>query len=169
MKRIRIVQIVGFILVLAYISLLILDAIYHTLDDLNVFIFSLLLVLIGINLIHKGAIIRSSSTLWFANNLISIALTILILNYLNLDINNYIYIFTLIPIIPTLVNLLILRVKIYVKVLILNFSIILPTMLVYFVDIVWYWSIIICVGCVILGIFVCRNINLDKEKIDGEV
>lgn len=169
MKRIRIVQLLGFVLVLIYAILFGIDAKFGLLKDMGRWIFSVLIVLIGINLICKGAIISSSSTMWFANNLIFVAIAIVVIDYLQLDINNYIIVFAIIPIIPTLINLLVLRVKIYVKVLIINISIIIPIVFFQFVGLKWYWILIVAIFSLSLGIFVCRNIDLDKEKIDGKV
>lgn len=169
MKRIRIVQLLGFLLVIIYIGLFIIDANFGLLQDMDTSVFSILLVLIGINLIHKGAIIASSSTLWFANNLIFGAITILLLNYLQLNLRDFIYIFAIIPIIPSLINLIILKVKIYVKVLILNASFIIPVLIFQFAYVQWYWILIVSVASLFLGVIICRNINLDKEKIDGKV
>lgn len=169
MKRIRIVQLLGFLLVLIYAILFVIDAKFGLLKDMGRWIFSLLIVLIGINLICKGAIISSSSTMWFANNLIFVAIAIVVIDYLQLDINNYIIVFSVIPIIPTLINLIILKVKIYVKVFILNVSIIIPVIFFQFAWLEWYWILIVAIFSLSLGIFVCRNIDLDKEKMDGKV
>lgn len=169
MKRIRIVQLLGFVLVGCYIVLFSIDIKYGLLGNMRNWIFSILVVLIGINLICKGIILSSSSTMWFANNLILVAITILFIEFIQLNINEYIFVFSIIPIIPTFINLFILKQKIYIKVFILNASIIIPILIFQFSSIEWYWVCGMAIVSIALGIIICRNINLDKEKIDGKV
>ena len=84
-KRVRIIQIVGLILVFVYLGLFVSNLVFGYMGSLDTFIFSIILVAIGFDLIYKGVLLKSSSTLWFANSLILFA--ILIFSFVIFSIN----------------------------------------------------------------------------------
>ena len=143
--------------------MLVIDIIFDVLGDWKIIIFSLLLALISINLIAKGAILKSSSTMWFALTLILFAIVIAGFELNSLNPANYYYVFSIIPIISSLINLAIFKNLIYIKVIVLNISIIIPTIVSYFVDLELYFVFAIAIFCVIMGIVLCRSRNLNKE------
>lgn len=167
MKKIKIIQIIGVLLVLIYLVLLISDLVWGYLGDINTLVFSVILVCIGLNLIYKGVLLKSTSTLWFAMCLIIFAICIIILKLNNQDVQEFAYLFGIIPLIASFINLAIFGTKIYIKVIILNVSILVPVFTSQFLNLQWFINVGIGLISLILGIVICRNINLDKEKIDG--
>ena len=75
--------------------------------------------------------------------------------------------FGVIPLISSFVNLAIFGAKIYIKVIILNLSILVPIFTSQFLNFQWFINVGIGIVSLILGILICRSINLDKEKTDG--
>ena len=167
MKKIKIIQIIGISLVLLYLILLISDLVWGYLGDINTLVFSVILVCIGLNLIRKGVLLKSTSTLWFAMCLIIFAICIIILKLNNQNVQDFAYLFGVIPLISSFINLALFHAKIYIKVIILNMSILVPIFTSQFLNLQWFINVGIGVMAIILGILICRNINLDKEKIDG--
>ena len=167
MKKIKIIQIIGISLVFIYLALLISDVVWGYLGDINTLVFSVILVCIGLNLIHKGVLLKSSSTLWFAMCLIIFAICIIILKLNNQNVQDFAYLFGVIPLISSFINFALFHAKIYIKVIILNMSILVPIFTSQFLNLQWFIDVGIGVMAIILGILICRNINLDKEKIDG--
>ena len=167
MKKIKIIQIIGISLVLIYVVLLISDLAWGYLGDINTLVFSVILVCIGLNLIHKGVLLKSTSTLWFAMCLIIFAICIIILKLNNQNVQDFAYLFGVIPLISSFINFALFHAKIYIKVIILNMSILVPIFTSQFLNLQWFIDVGIGVMAIILGILICRNINLDKEKIDG--
>lgn len=167
MKKIKIIQIIGISLVFIYLALLISDVVWGYLGDINTLVFSVILVCIGLNLIRKGVLLKSTSTLWFAMCLIIFAICIIILKLNNQDTQDFAYLFGIIPLIASFINLAIFGAKIYIKVIILNVSILVPIFTSQFLNFQWFINVGIGVISLVLGILICRNINLDKEKIDG--
>lgn len=168
MKKIKIVQIVGIMLVFLYVALLLTNLIWGVIDD-SLLYFSIVIVLVGANLIYKGKLLRSTSTLWFGFTLIFGAILIIILELLKLEIQDFGYVFAFVPMLASILILIILGAKIYIKVMIINISIIIPLLVYRFTKIEWYFVLIIAIICICASIFICRNINLDKEKIDGKI
>lgn len=167
MKKIKIIQIIGISLVLIYVVLLISDLVWGYLGDTNTLVFSVILVCIGLNLIHKGVLLKSTSTLWFAMCLIIFAICIIILKLNNKNVQDFAYLFGVIPLISSFINLALFGDKIYIKVIILNMSILVPIFTSQCLNLQWFINVGIGVISFILGIIICRHINLDKEKIDG--
>ena len=165
MKRIRFVQIIGLLLFLCYVILLVVNAINGFLGNYSHLVLSAIMSIIGLNLIFKGAIIKSSSTMWFANVLISLSLTIIITNLFLIDLRQVYYVMAIIPLCASLINLIVFNNLIYVKVMIINISILVPIVIDYFYDFEIYWSIGMFVISVLTGIMICRFINFDKEKV----
>lgn len=165
MKKIRIIQIICSVLIIVYLGLFISDIIYGYMGDLETFVFSILLTLLSISLMFKGALLKSTSTFWFAICLILIAITIIIFKLINIDIEKFYYIFFIIPLIASVLNLLVFKSKIYLKVIILNISIIIPILINEFTKINWWVFSLIFGISIIIGIFICRSINFDKEKV----
>lgn len=162
-------QILGVILTLLYLTLFISNLIWGVFRDNYTYMFSIVIIIVGINTIHKGSLLKSHSTLFFALNLILGAILIVVIEILKLEIKNFIYVFTIIPILSSVLILAILRCKIYVKVIILCMSLSIPVFVYQFTNLEWCFLIIIGVLTTITGIVICRNINFDKEKIDGKV
>ncbi len=165
MKKIRIVQFLGIVLFVAYLIVFVIDLVRGILGDYKELIFSLFMAIIGINLIIKGVLIKSNSTLWFANVLITMALTIAVLRYLKIDVVENYYLFTIIPIIASVINLVVFKNLIYIKVIIINVTVIVPTMLQFLKKFDIYWTTGMFVISVLIGVLVCRLINFDKENV----
>ena len=165
MKKIRIVQFLGIVLFVAYLIVFVIDLARGILGDYKELIFSLFMAIIGINLIIKGVLIKSNSTLWFANVLITMALTIAVLRYLKIDVVENYYLFTIIPIIASVINLVVFKNLIYIKVIIINVTVIVPTMLQFLKEFDIYWTTGMFVISVLIGVLVCRLINFDKENV----
>ena len=165
MKRIRIIQIVGIVLFVIYVGLFILDLIWGVLSDFDSLILSIVLAIVSMSLIYKGVILKSGSTLWFSISLILSAIFLIIISLLNLSLGDYYYVFAILPIFASIFNLLIFGNKIYIKVIILNITILLPILVVRFYDLSIWLNILISVGSVVLGIIISRSINLSKEKV----
>ena len=155
----------GIMLFVAYIILFILDIFRGVLHNYKELIFSAIMALIGINLIAKGVLIKSNSTLWFANVLIIMSLTIAVLELGRLDIADFYYVFTIIPIIASIINLIVFKNFIYIKVIIVNVTIIIPTVLQFLNSFDIYWATLMFVVSILIGILICRLINFDKENV----
>lgn len=165
MKKIKIIQIVGITLFIIYIGLILSDILLDYMGDYKIITLSFVLALVSLNSIWKGVVLRSSSTLWFSITLILISITIVILDLNELLVENYYFIFVLIPIISSLINLAIFHNLIYIKVIILNISIAIPTILHYFYKLNGWWNFLSFGTCIVLGITICRLWNLDKENV----
>ena len=165
MKKIRIVQFLGIVLFVAYLIVFVIDLVRGILGDYKELIFSLFMAIIGINLIIKGVLIKSNSTLWFANVLITMALTIAVLRCLIIDVVENYYLFTIIPIIASVINLVVFKNLIYIKVIIINVTVIVPTILQFLKKFDIYWTTGMFVISVLIGVLVCRLINFDKENV----
>lgn len=165
MKKIRLVQAVGIVLFIGYLILLLIDAINGFLGNNTQLVLSVIMAVIGINLIFKGTIIKSSSTMWFANVLISLSVTIIVANLLRVEMRQVYYLMAIIPLFASIVNLIVFNNLTYIKVIIINISIIAPIIIEYFYGFDIYWSIGLFVISILIGVMVCRLINLDKEKV----
>lgn len=165
MKRIHIIQIIGTGLFIVYITLLFIDVLTGFLQDLKILVFSAILAVISLNLIAKGVIIKSSSTLWFAINLILYAIILILFETMGIDPIKFYFVFALIPIIASVINIIVFQNLIYIKVIILNISIILPMLMQYYNILSNIWLAITYIGSLIMGILVCRLISFRREKV----
>ena len=167
-KRVKIIQIIGSLLVFVYLGLFVSNVIFGYLGALDTFIFSILLVAIGFDLIWKGVLLKSSSTLWFAICLILWAILILILKLYNQNIQEYIFVFASIPLIPSALNMIVFKNSIYLKVIIINIFIIVPILLMQFLTLSWWWLVLMATASVGVSIVICRFIGL-KRGCSGKV
>ena len=167
-KRVKIIQIIGSLLVFVYLGLFVSNVIFGYLGALDTFIFSILLVVIGFDLIWKGVLLKSSSTLWFAICLILWAILILILKLYNQNIQEYIFVFASIPLIPSALNMIVFKNSIYLKVIIINIFIIVPILLMQFLTLSWWWLVLMATASVGVSIVICRFIGL-KRGCSGKV
>ena len=165
LKKIKAVQLISFILIITYIALVCINFAFGVLGENSVFIFSGLIVVIGIDLIFKGTFLKSTSTLWFALILILSAIAIIMCRLMKLNLTDFTWVFMVIPIIPSIINLIVFHAKIYIKVIIINISLAAPFVLMQFTKITWYWLLLIAVFVLGLAILICRNIDFDKEKV----
>lgn len=163
-KRVKIIQIIGSLLVFVYLGLFVSNVIFGYLGALDTFIFSILLVAIGFDLIWKGVLLKSSSTLWFAICLILWAILILILKLCNQNIQEYIFVFASIPLIPSALNMIVFKNSIYLKVIIINISIIVPILLMQFLTLSWWWLVLMATASVVVSIVICRFIGLKRGR-----
>ena len=163
-KRVKIIQIIGSLLVFVYLGLFVSNVIFGYLGALDTFIFSILLVAIGFDLIWKGVLLKSSSTLWFAICLILWAILILILKLYNQNIQEYNFVFASIPLIPSALNMIVFKNSIYLKVIIINISIIVPILLMQFLTLSWWWLVLIATASVGVSIVICRFIGLKRGR-----
>ena len=163
-KRVKVIQIIGSLLVFVYLGLFVSNVIFGYLGALDTFIFSILLVAIGFDLIWKGVLLKSSSTLWFAICLILWAILILILKLYNQNIQEYNFVFASIPLIPSALNMIVFKNSIYLKVIIINISIIVPILLMQFLTLSWWWLVLIATASVGVSIVICRFIGLKRGR-----
>lgn len=163
-KRVKIIQIIGSLLVFVYLGLFVSNVIFGYLGALDTFIFSILLVVIGFDLIWKGVLLKSSSTLWFAICLILWAILILILKLYNQNIQEYNFVFASIPLIPSALNMIVFKNSIYLKVIIINISIIVPILLMQFLTLSWWWLVLMATASVGVSIVICRFIGLKRGR-----
>ncbi|HBO48215.1 MAG TPA: hypothetical protein DD614_00015 [Clostridiales bacterium] len=164
-KRVRIIQIVGLILVFVYLGLFVSNLVFGYMGSLDTFIFSIILVAIGFDLIYKGVLLKSSSTLWFANSLILFAILIIILKLEKQNLLDFVYLFALIPVLPSILNLAVFKNTIYIKIIILNLSIFIPILIQFVFSPKFWLMLIIWLFSVTLGIIICRNLKFGKEKV----
>ena len=148
-----------------YVGLVVCDAVFDFLGNLKVLAFSILLSIISLNLIAKGILIKSSSTLWFAITLILFAIDIMIYDIIHLSPHDFYFVYGIIPIISSLINLAIFSNLIYIKVIILNISILIPLILSYYLNLNIFWILGILAISLVIGIIVCRCISLKREKV----
>ena len=99
MKKIRFVQAVGVVLFLGYILLLVIDVFKGFLGNYYQLILSLIMAIIGFNLLFKAVIIKSSSTIWFAIVLISMSVVIITMSLYRIEIEKLYYVFAIIYIV----------------------------------------------------------------------
>ena len=165
MKKIRFVQSIGVILFLAYIVMLIVDFYKGFLGNYSQLILSIIMAIIGFNLLFKAVVIKSTSTMWFAIVLISMSLVVVIISLMNLDIENLYYVFAIVPLFASVLNLIVFNNLIFVKVIIINITIIVPTLIDYFYNLELYWSIGLFIISILMGIMVCKFIRFDKENV----
>ena len=165
MKKIKIIQIIGVLLFLIYLSLFVLEVFFQYSLELNNMVFSVLLAMVSINMINKGVVLRSLSTLWFAIVLILYAIVmILISEFYLLGMNSY-YVFSSIPIIPSLILLAVFGNPIYIKVIILNIFIIISIVLWQTLDLNLWINVVNFSLSILLSIIVCRSLNFDRENV----
>jgi len=164
-KRVKIVQLIGIILFVVYIVFILLSslAVKVFVGRENI-IFSIILAMLSITLIYKGTLLKSSSTLWFAINLVSYAILIVVFEITQLKFDSEYYLFAIIPIFASLINIAVFNYLIYIKVILLNLSIILPIIIYRFTSINLIWTIVIACSSIILGIVLCRTIYFKREK-----
>lgn len=165
LKKIKVVQLIGIGLFVLYVFMILTDIIFEYLGDYANMALSVVLAIISLNMIYKGVLLRSSSTLWFALSLILFAITIVVFELLKIDPIKYYYVFGLIPIISSLINVAIFKNLIYIKVIIINITIIIPIFLMYFSSLNMWWIAGIGFMGIILGVLICRMIKMDKEKV----
>jgi hypothetical protein len=164
LKKIDIVKWIGIILFFVYISILIIDIFSGFLGDYNIIVISLILSIISINSVVKGRLIKSSSTMWFAITLILFSILIVIFELKNIKPLDYYFVFSIIPIISSVINLAIFENLIYIKVIIFNISIIIPITIQYFFKLQVFLIAIVSILSIVVGILVCRQISLSKEN-----
>jgi hypothetical protein len=164
-KRIKTVQVTGLFLFIIYIILIAFDFTIGFIDLKSDILFSIVLAIISLNLIYKGVLLKSSSTLWFALNLILYAILIVLLNLISVDYRDYYVYFVLIPIIPSVITLAVFNNLMYIKVIILNISIFIPLIVYSTITQNIWW--VISIGCMglFLGILICRMLKFSKEKV----
>lgn len=165
MKKIRVVQIIGIVLFLVYLILILLDIFNKIFGDYRLLIFSSIMAVVSLNMIFKGVIIKSSSTLWFAIFLIISSILIVVFEILKINIEEYYFVFAIIPIFSSLLNLVVFKNLIYIKVIIINLSILIPLIIQSFNNFNIWLNISIYIISILLGIITCRSINLNKENV----
>ena len=158
-------QLIGIGLFVLYVFMILTDIIFEYLGDYANMALSVLLAVISLNMIYKGVLLRSSSTLWFALDLILFAITIMIFELMKTNPIEYYFVFALIPIISSIINVAIFKNLIYIKVIIINISIIIPIFIMYFTNLSIWWLLTIGVIGIVLSVLLCRMIKMDKEKM----
>lgn len=165
-KKIRIVQGIGFVLFLIYLALIISELIIGYLKDLQLVVFSGVLAIVSLTMIYKGVLLKSASTLWFAMCLILLAICLIVFELIDIGNENY-YLLSLIPIIASLINIAIFHNLFYIKIIILNLSVTIPLIITQFTNFTILINLLFFGISLIIGIIICRNISLEREKING--
>lgn len=165
MKKIKVVQIIGFVLFFVYVGLVISEFIWGYISDYRELLFSVLLAVVSINMLVKGVFLKSQSTLWFAITLVMYAILMTIFSIFNIDYNLYNYIFILLPIIASAINIVVFHNLLYIKVIILNLTLAIPFILSKFISLQTFWYYVIGVVSVLIGIIVCRCLKMKREKV----
>jgi len=165
MKKIKVIQIIGFVLFLVYVSLFIADFVLGFTGDYREILFSVLLAIISINMLTKGVFLKSQSTLWFSITLVLCAIIMLIFSIFNIDYNLYNYIFILLPIISSAINIAVFHNLLYIKVIILNITLAIPFVVNKLTYLEWQWILAIGAISVFVGIIICRVLKVKREKI----
>jgi hypothetical protein len=165
LHKVRIIAIIGIILFVIYVGLIITNISLDYLGEYELLVFSIILALISINMINKGILLRSTTTLWFALNMIIFAIVIIICELLSWDIANVGYIWSLIPILPSIINLIVFNNYIYIKLIIINVFIIIPLIINSLVVFSFWIEMGFIAGGIVIGIITCRLINFDKENV----
>lgn len=165
LKKIKSVQLIGIILFVIYILLIVANFVFDYLGDYANLILSIVLAMISLNQIYKGVLLRSSTTLWFAMSLILSAICLVVFELLKLNPIKYYFIFPILPIFSSIINLVIFSNLIYIKIIIINLSIILPIFIMYFTNINYWYIIAIGVASFLLCIFICKCLKFSKEKV----
>lgn len=165
MKKIKIIQIIGFVLFFVYLGLFVADIVLGFAGEYREIVFSILLAIISINMLSKGVFLKSQSTLWFAITLVLYAIIMIVFSIYNIDYNLYNYIFILLPVISSAISIVVFHNLLYIKVIILNVTLVVPVILNKFIGVKWYWLLLIGILSVVLGIFVCRLLKVKREKI----
>lgn len=165
--KIKLIQILEFLLIVLYVGLLILGLTTEVVGDRFYLMLSVVLAALAFVMLGQGALIKSSSTLWFSLTLIMSAILLIFFDLKGIDASNVYYLFMFIPIISSLINLAIFENLIYIKVIILNISIIIPMCLVRYNSYDLWLTIVAYVVSISIGIVVCRFINLNREKDNG--
>jgi len=165
LKKIKIIQIISFVLVFLYIALFIIELATNLLKDWKTFVFSAFLAVISVTMIYKGKLLKSTSTLWFANTLILCAIIIILSEIFSWNILDNYCIFLIIPLVASIINLVVFHSKIYWKVIIFNVSVLVPALITYFYDFSAWINVVFWVISVAIGILISRSINLEKESV----
>ena len=165
--KIKLIQLLEFLLIVLYIGLLILGLTTEVIGDRFYLMLSVVLAALAFVMLGQGALIKSSSTLWFSLTLIMSAILLIFFDIKGIDASKVYYLFMFIPIISSLINLAIFENLLYIKVIILNISIIIPMCIVRYNDYDLWLTIISYIVSISIGIVVCRFINLNREKDNG--
>ena len=165
MKKIKVIQVIGFVLFALYVGLFAIDLIWGVLGETNGIIFSCILAIISLSLLYKGFLLRSSSTMWFAMTLILSAILLITFDLFFVDTQKFYFVLAFVPIVASIFNLLIFKYIIYIKVIILNISIIIPILVARFWTTEWWIVALIGLASITIGILICRYMNLGKEKV----
>lgn len=164
LRRIRLVQLLGILLFVIYLGLFLVDLFVGFLGEWQVIVLSVVLAIVSLNLIAKGVLLKSQSTLWFAITLLLSAMIIVVFDLNKVGIEEYYFVFSIIPIISSLINLAIFKNLIYIKVVVINLSVLIPILIEYVFELFYVWIILITVASTFVGIMTCRLWNLDKEN-----
>lgn len=164
MAKIRIIKYLGIVLFIVYLVTVVLAFTTSYFGDLNIIAFTFVLALVSLHLCYKGAVLHSYSTLWFALNLVLYALLILYFEIMNIEYNSFYFLFTFLPLIPSLIIVFWGKVG-YLKVIILNLSVALPLTIFNFVTLDLWLQIGVFTFSILLGMFISKLFSLGKERI----
>ena len=165
MKKIQLVQIINLIWFCVYVVLIVLNFWVGNSNKLIESLFTILLAVISLNLIYKGKLLKSTSTLWFGLNLMIYAIMIIAFNLLKLSIFDYNWLMVLLPILPSIMIIGIFYNLIYVKVIIFNIAIAIPIIIDSIFNIDLWKVLVIALISVMLAIVISRSISIGKESV----
>ncbi len=167
MKKVKILQALGYILFALYLALIIMQLSINLFGKYQDIVFSIVLATVSLNLIYKGVLLKSASTLWFAICLILYAIALVVFVLFHISFESHYYIFAFLPIIASLLNIAIFGNLLYIKVIAINISIIIPITIFRFVTTNIFVVATTAILSIALGIVICRKINIDKENVNG--
>lgn len=165
MKKIKVIEIIGTILFVIYVALVISEIIFGVMGDYRELIFSIILAVISMNMLFKGVFLKSQSTLWFAITLVLYAILMIIFSVFNIDYNLYNYIYVLLPIIASTINIVVFHNLLYIKVIILNITLVIAFVISKFTNFHDYLYFVIGGISVVVGIILCRFLKMGREKV----
>lgn len=165
MKKIKAIQLISVSLFFIYLTLFVSDLIWRYTRDDRQLLFSLVLVCLSISTLIKGVFLKSQSTLWFSITLVLYAILMVVFGLLKVDYSTYYYLYVLLPIIASIINIVVFGNLLYIKLIILNISIFIPIVIAEFVILSIFDCVILSAISIALGIIVCKCVKMGKEKV----
>lgn len=164
MRKIRAIKYIGLLLSIIYLLTILGVCFTEYIGGTENLVFSILLAVLSVFSCFKGSMIKSFSTLWFGITLILYAFLIIIFEVTEFSYFDYIYVFAFLPIVTSLIFVCFKKFN-YIKVVIINLSIAIPILLSNILDVKLWLNIAIFSISILIGIFVCRLINISREKV----
>ena len=101
--------------------------------------------------------------------MILFAITIAVLQLFKYDVDRLSYLWSIIPIIPSIINLVAFKNYLYIKLIIINIFVLLPLCIIHYISLNIWIEVAIIIGFLITSIVVCRLIKFNKENENGKI